>query len=120
MSTPNFLEVLNLERPSPSAELIRKLHPRQFTAMSSKMTALVGCILGQAWTTPRLIGMTITSDGFVLGMWQGDIGFNDFIGASADLYRNWTAFLDAAELTSTERKQADQLFALALSNGRKL
>jgi len=121
MKTPNtLLAELNLERPAPSAELIRKLHPGRFTAMSPKMAAIVGCILGQEFTRPQLVGLTVTSDGFVLGMHAGDIGFNDFIGARADLDRNWDRLLDAAELTPDERKEADRLFALMLRNGGRL
>lgn len=121
MKSPNtFLEELNLERPTPLAELIRKLHPSRFSAMSPRMAAIVGCVLSQKFTEPQLVGITVTSDGFVLGMQEGGIGFDDFIGSSADLRRNWNVLLDAAELTPEERKGADALFALMLRNGKRL
>ena len=113
-------EEANLEHPNASPEVIRKLHPRLFPNMSPKMAAIVGCILAQPFAEPSLIGITVTTDRFVLGMRQGEIGFNDFIGAWSDLDRNWRALLDAADLTQTERKEADVLFALALRNGRNL
>jgi hypothetical protein len=122
MKSPKLLllQELNLEHPTPSTELIRKLHPARFSAMSPKMAAIVGCILGEKFTEPQLVGLTVTSDGFVLGMPAGGIGFDDFVGAFTDLDRNWNVLLDAAELTPEERKGADRLFALMLRNGRQL
>jgi len=31
-----------------------KLHPDRFSAMSGKMAAIVGYVLGESWTQPRL------------------------------------------------------------------
>ena len=85
--------------------LTEKLHPARFTGMSGKMAAIVGCILGQAWTSPAIAELTITSDGHVLARHEGDCGHNDYIGTVADLQKNWRRLLDAAGLTSpSDRK----------------
>lgn len=59
-----------------------KLRPGRFTAMSHKMAAIVGCILSEEWTRPRLAELVQTSDGFVLGRIAGDCGCNEFIGVA--------------------------------------
>lgn len=91
--------------------LRQKLHPARFTEMSAKMSAIVGCVLGQEWTDPTLQGLCRTSDNFILGRSDGDIGFNEFIGTGEDLDRNWKNLLAAAELDTVERNAADVLFA---------
>lgn len=94
--------------------LARKLHPRNFSAMSPKMTAIVACILRQKWTEPRLTALMVTSDGFLLGQHEGDCGFNEFIGGVDDLRRNWDALLVAAQLRPAEKAAADEAFQAAL------
>ncbi len=108
----------SLERAS--QELVRKLHPARFTAMSPRMASIVGCVLHKRFADPELIGLTVTADGFVLGMPAGAYGFDEFLGASSDLYRNWEDLLRVAGLTTGEREEADQLFSLMLRNGRAL
>ena len=93
--------------------LARKLHPRNFAAMSPMMTAIVACILGQKWTEPRLAALMVTSDGFVLGQNEGDVGFNAFIGPETDLRRNWSTLLVATQLRPAEKKAADEAFQAA-------
>ena len=90
--------------------LAQKLNPARFTAISGKMAALVGYFLGETFTEPAIASLVVTSDGFVLAMHEGDIGYNAFIGSAFDLRRNWKALLDAAGLTAEERGQADRLF----------
>jgi len=51
----------------------------------------------------------VTSDGFVLG--TTDVGTNHFIGNYGDLIRNWSGLLAVAGLTTTERFEAEALFA---------
>jgi hypothetical protein len=91
-------------------DLRQKLHPARFTAMSPLMAALVGHFLGESFTTPEIASVTVTSDGFILAMLKGDIGYNDFIGSFADLKRNWDTLLDAAELIEDEHAEASRLF----------
>lgn len=87
-----------------------KLHPRRFPNMSPKMAAILGCILGEKYTEPAIEALCVTSDGCLLAQHEGDIGFNDFMGTSRDLERNWRNLLDAAELTEAEREAADALY----------
>jgi len=99
----NFMEI-NLKT------LIEKLHPTRFSAMSGMMAAFVACVLDQEWTSPRLAELVVTSDGFVMGRREGDIGHNEFLGSKADFDQNWSRLLDAADLTNEERKHAETLY----------
>ena len=67
-----------------------KLHPDRFSAMSGKMAAIVGYILGESWTEPEIAALSVTSDGFVLTD-------AEFFGEAADLDRNLLNLLVAAE-----------------------
>jgi hypothetical protein len=58
-----------------------KLHPDRFPAMSGKMAAIVGYILGESWTEPDISALSVTSDGFVTTE-------AEFLGEAADLDRN--------------------------------
>ena len=40
--------------------------------VSDHFQAILGCLLGEEWTTPRLIEMVITPDGHMLGRCDGD------------------------------------------------
>ena len=91
-----------------------KLHPARFTDMSSKMAAIVGCVVDETYTNPRIVHMIVTSDNFVLGQHFGDCGFNQFIGDIADLNENWFNLLQAAGLTNDERQLAESLFEQAV------
>jgi hypothetical protein len=63
----------------------RKLRQVQ---VSDHFQAILGCLLGEDWSTPRLIEMVMTPDGHVLGRCDGDTSFKAFLGASEDLMRN--------------------------------
>jgi hypothetical protein len=56
--------------------------------VSEHFQAILGCLLGEDWTTPRLVEMVITPDGALLGRCDGQPGFSTFLGASEDLIRN--------------------------------
>jgi hypothetical protein len=92
--------------PNTNDTLAQKLHPRRFPGMSSKMAAIVGCILDRQFTQPGFAELVITSDGCVLARHDGDIGYNDFIGSRSDLERNWNRLLAVAILTADERRLA--------------
>lgn len=94
--------------------LKEKLHPRNFSDISPMMSAIVGCILGEKYTDPQITHLYATSDGFVLAQHSNDIGANDFIGTHSDLKRNWETLLDAARLSANERRQAGNLYQLAI------
>jgi hypothetical protein len=63
----------------------RKLRAVQ---ISDHFQAILGCLLGEDWTTPRLVEMVITPDGHLLGRCGGEAAFKAFLGASEDLIKN--------------------------------
>jgi hypothetical protein len=58
-----------------------------------------------------IVGLTTTSDGFLLACHEGDVGFNHFVGTMAQFQQNWDRLLDAADLTPKERQRAQAVFA---------
>jgi hypothetical protein len=77
----------------------RKLRAVQ---VSDHFQAILGCLLGEDWTTPRLIEMVITPDGHMLGRCDGDATFKAFLGASEDLIKNIHDVAPVAELDGDE------------------
>lgn len=77
----------------------RKLRAVQ---VSEHFQAILGCLLGEGWTTPRLLEMTISPDGHMLGRCEGQPGFSTFFGASEDLLRNVHGVAKVAELDGDE------------------
>ena len=98
----------------------KKLHPSRFTEMSPKMAAIVGCIIGERFTNPSLVELSITSDGYVLGRREGDCGLNEWIGSADDLERNWKALIEVANLTVEEVNQAQARYHSVIIDWRKL
>ena len=56
--------------------------------VSDHFPGILGCLLGEDWTTPRLAEMVVTPDGHLLGRCDGDRAFKAFLGSPADLIRN--------------------------------
>jgi hypothetical protein len=77
----------------------RKLRTVQ---ISDHFKAILGCLLDEDWTTPRLVEMVITPDGHVLGRCDGQPSFSAFIGAPDDLIRNIHGVAKVAELDGDE------------------
>jgi len=77
----------------------RKLRQVQ---VSPHFQAILGCLLGEDWTTPRLLEMLITIDGQLLGRSDGQPGFSTFLGASEDLLRNIHGVAKVAKLDGDE------------------
>ena len=77
----------------------RKLRAVQ---VSDHFRAILGCLLQEDWTTPRLIEMVITPDGHVLGRCDGEASFKAFLGASEDLIKNIQGLAKVAELDGDE------------------
>lgn len=46
--------------------------------VSDHFQAILGCLLGEARTTPRLVEMVITPDGHLLGRCDGEAAFKAF------------------------------------------
>ena len=82
-----------------SPGLRRKLRVVQ---VSEHFQAILGCLLGEDWTTPRLVEMVITPDGHLLGRCEGEAAFKAFLGASADLLKNVHGVAEVAELDGDE------------------
>lgn len=70
--------------------------------VSEHFQAILGCLLGENWTTPRLVKMVVTPDGALLGRCDGQPGFSTFLGAAADLIRNIHGVAPVAGLDGDE------------------
>jgi hypothetical protein len=77
----------------------RKLRQVQ---ISDHFRAILGCLLEEDWTTPRLVEMVITPDGHTLGRCEGQPSFSAFLGASEDLLKNVHGVAKVAELDGDE------------------
>lgn len=90
-------------------QLVAKLRPDRFTAMSGRMAAIVGYILDERFSEPAISELVVTSDGFVLAQQEGHVGADDMLGSEADLNRNLLALIEAAGLTPEEMRVFGQL-----------
>jgi hypothetical protein len=70
--------------------------------VSEHFLAMLGCLLGENWTTPRLIEMAITPDGHLLGRCEDDAAFKLFLGAAEDLIKNIHGLAAVAGLDGDE------------------
>lgn len=93
--------------------LATKLNPDRFSAMSGKMAAIVGYILGESWTEPEIAALSVTSDGFVLTD-------AEFFGEAADLDRNLLNLLVAAETTMDERTEFERRYRERVDDWRPI
>ncbi|MBK1632632.1 hypothetical protein CKO31_18170 [Thiohalocapsa halophila] len=88
------------------AEQLRaKLHPSRFPSMSEQMSAIVGFVLGEAFTEPAIAELHLTPDGGVLAVpvtAAGERGQAAFIGAAVDLQANLSRLGMAAGLDADE------------------
>ena len=74
------------------------------------MAAVVAYVLSESWTNPTIAEITVSeSEGLVYIRKSGDAGFEG-IQSLMDFRNNWNRLLDAAELTSDERREAVRLF----------
>lgn len=70
--------------------------------VSEHFQAILGCLLNEDWTTPRLVEMAVTPDGHLLGRCDGEAAFKAYLGASADLIKNIHGVAPVAELDGDE------------------
>jgi hypothetical protein len=94
MTEPTIREPEEIRR-----DCARKL---QSVQVSDHFQAILGCLLNEDWTTPRLVEMVITPDGHLLGRCEGEASFKAFLGASEDLLRNIHGVAPLAELDGDE------------------
>ncbi len=92
------------DSPIREPEEIRQSCARKLKAIqvSDHFQAILGCLLGEDWTTPRLIEMVITPDGHLLGRCDGESSFKAFLGASEDLLKNIHGIAQVAGLDGDE------------------
>jgi hypothetical protein len=74
----------------------------QVVQVINRFQAILGCLIEEDWTTPKLIEMVITPDGHMLGRCEGDAAFKVFLGASEDLIKNIHGVARVAELDGDE------------------
>ena len=98
--------------------LTEKLHPSGFTEMGGRMAAILGFVLGEAWTSPEIAELDISADGFLLARQSGDIGHNSFIGALGDWKDNLRRLFEVAEVTASEQQEFNGLWAERVKDWR--
>jgi hypothetical protein len=86
------------------ADQIRQSCAQKLLAVqiSDHFQAILGCLLGEDWTTPRMVEMAITPDGHLLGRCDDEETFRAFLGASEDFIRNIHGVALVAELDGDE------------------
>lgn len=70
--------------------------------VSEHFQAILGCLLGEDWTTPKLLEMMISTYGHMVGRCEGQPGFSTFLGAAEDLLKNVHGVAKVAELDGDE------------------
>ena len=82
--------IMTNDHPIREPDLIRQscLGKLRAVEVSPHFQAILGCLLSEDWTTPRLVEMVITPDGHLLGRTEDQVGLATFLGSSADLIRN--------------------------------
>jgi hypothetical protein len=97
MTTPDDLPIRDPNQIR--SDCARKLRPVE---VSDRFQAILGCLLGEDWTTPRLAEMVITPDGHLLGRCDGESAFQALLGEAQDLVRNIHGVARVAELDGDE------------------
>ena len=70
--------------------------------ISDQFRAILGCLLEQDWTTPRLVQMVVSPDGHLLGRAEGQATEQVYLGTQDDLTRNIHGLAAVAELDGDE------------------
>ena len=77
----------------------RKLQPVETSGM---FTAILGCLLDQDWSTPRIDELQITPDRCLLARVAGEAAFAAFLGTESDLIKNVHGVAEVAGLDGDE------------------
>jgi hypothetical protein len=88
--------------------LVAKLQPDRFNEMSGKMAAVVGYILNEPFSEPRIASLAVTAEGIVVAQPAGE-GHSEFLGTEADLNRNLVSLVEAAGLDPDEAAEFGRL-----------
>ena len=70
--------------------------------ISDQFRAILGCLLEQNWTDPRLVQMVLSPDGHLLGRAEGQATEQVYLGSQDDLTRNIHGLAAVAELGGDE------------------
>jgi hypothetical protein len=70
--------------------------------ISEQFRAILGCLLEQDWTTPRLVQMVLSPDGHLLGRAEGQTTEQVYLGSGDDLTKNIHGLAPVAELDGDE------------------
>ncbi len=62
------------------------------------LSAFLGCLLGEDWSEPRIEQLRLTPDRCLLARVEGEASFKAFLGAEADLIRNFHGIVEVAGL----------------------
>lgn len=83
---------------------IRKDCARKLASVetSGMFSAILGCLLGEDWSEPRIEELRMTPDRCLLARVEGETSFKAFLGAEADLIRNIHGIAEVAELDGDE------------------
>jgi hypothetical protein len=81
------------------ADCARKLRTVETGGM---FTAILGSLLSEDWSTPRIEEMQISPDRCLLARVEGEATFKAFLGAEADLIRNVHGIAEVAGLDGDE------------------
>ena len=95
--------------------LVEKLHPKSFTEMSPFMAAIVGYVLGEPWTKPEIVEVTVSEAENLVYIRKADATGFDGLQSLEDMRSNWNRLLDVAGLTPDERREAVRLFNLKIT-----
>lgn len=79
--------------------LAEKLKPGAL-AVSPKFHSILGYLVSETWTSPCLLSLSITSDGYLLGFTDGLVSV--FLGNARDLARNLLGMRDEGIITDGE------------------
>lgn len=81
------------------ADCVRKLQPVDAGVM---FTAILGALVDEDWTTPKIEELFIMSDYFILARQTGEVTHKLLIGAEADLIRNIHGIAEVAGFDGDE------------------
>jgi hypothetical protein len=88
----------------PEAEQIRQHCAAKLKRVKvyGQATAVVGCLLGGHWTSPRIVELRRTANGFLLGRVEGGPKFKQLLGTEDDVVRDIQHIAKAAGLDEDE------------------
>lgn len=94
MTDPPLREVAQIR-----SDCARKVRAVETSGM---FTAILGCLLNEDWSTPRIEALYLSPDGQLLARLDGEISHKSFLGAQTDLIRNLHGLAAVAELDGDE------------------